>query len=126
MAEATAAIVGEQLKAKFPRTEGLQLVHDDTVELVLNRTWRPTLCVTGAGGLPALRVRVEAEFARAWPLDPELLEAVGPDGRVLGIDRDSQALELARQRLAHFGDRFVAVRGNHTDLHCRKSWAGRR
>jgi 16S rRNA (cytosine1402-N4)-methyltransferase len=45
-----------------------------------------------------------------------LLEAVGPQGRVLGIDRDSQALELARQRLAPFGDRFVAVHGNHTDL----------
>ena len=45
-----------------------------------------------------------------------LLEAVGPQGRVLGIDRDSQALELARQRLAHFGDRFVALHGNHTDL----------
>jgi len=29
-----------------------------------------------------------------------MLEAVGPEGRVLGIDRDSQALELARQRLA--------------------------
>ena len=45
-----------------------------------------------------------------------LLEAVGPRGRVLGIDRDSQALELARQRLARFGDAFVAVRGNHTHL----------
>ena len=45
-----------------------------------------------------------------------LLEAVGSRGRVLGIDRDSQALELARQRLARFGDAFVAVHGNHSDL----------
>jgi len=45
-----------------------------------------------------------------------MLEAVGPEGRVLGIDRDSQALELARQRLAPFGDAFAAIHGNHTDL----------
>jgi len=45
-----------------------------------------------------------------------LLEAVGSRGRVLGIDRDSQALDLARQRLARFGDAFVAVHGNHSDL----------
>jgi 16S rRNA (cytosine1402-N4)-methyltransferase len=45
-----------------------------------------------------------------------LLEAVGSRGRVFGIDRDSQALELARKRLARFGDAFVGVHGNHTDL----------
>jgi 16S rRNA (cytosine1402-N4)-methyltransferase len=45
-----------------------------------------------------------------------LLEQVGPRGRVLGIDRDRQALDLARERLARFGDSFVAVHGNHSDL----------
>jgi 16S rRNA (cytosine1402-N4)-methyltransferase len=45
-----------------------------------------------------------------------LLEAVGPEGRVLGIDRDPHALELARRRLERFGDSFVAIRGNHDDL----------
>jgi len=44
------------------------------------------------------------------------LEALGPGGRLLGIDRDARALELARQRLERFGDRFVPVRGNHVDL----------
>jgi len=45
-----------------------------------------------------------------------LLEAVTPGGRLIGIDRDPVALELARERLARFGDAFVAVRGNHHDL----------
>jgi 16S rRNA (cytosine1402-N4)-methyltransferase len=45
-----------------------------------------------------------------------LLQAVGPEGRLIGIDRDSQALDAARKRLAPFGDSFVAVQGNHTDL----------
>lgn len=33
--------------------EGVRLVSDDEVELALNNTWRPTLSVTGAEGLPA-------------------------------------------------------------------------
>jgi 16S rRNA (cytosine1402-N4)-methyltransferase len=45
-----------------------------------------------------------------------LLSAVGPQGRVYGIDRDPRALELAGQRLAPFGDAFVPVRGKHEDL----------
>jgi 16S rRNA (cytosine1402-N4)-methyltransferase len=45
-----------------------------------------------------------------------LLEAVGPSGRVVGIDRDPEALEIARDRLASYGDAFVTVHGNHQDL----------
>lgn len=44
------------------------------------------------------------------------LEAVGPEGRVYGIDRDPGALRFARNRLARFGDRFLALRGDHRDL----------
>ncbi len=32
--------------------------------------------------------------------------------RVIGIDRDPEALSAARQRLAHFGERFVAVQSD--------------
>lgn len=45
-----------------------------------------------------------------------VLQALPPDGRLIGIDRDPKALELARARLARFGDRFVALRGDHRDL----------
>ena len=45
-----------------------------------------------------------------------LLEAIGPSGRLIGIDRDRQALDLARRRLARFGCAFSAVHGNHQDL----------
>lgn len=44
-----------------------------------------------------------------------LLEA-SPDVRLVGIDRDPEALDLARERLARFGDRFVAVEGRHEEL----------
>jgi len=45
-----------------------------------------------------------------------LLEASAPDGRVIGLDRDPAALDLARQRLAWAGDRLVAVAASFEDL----------
>jgi 16S rRNA (cytosine1402-N4)-methyltransferase len=40
-----------------------------------------------------------------------LLEASGPDGRLIGIDRDPAALVAAGERLARFGDRVRLVHG---------------
>lgn len=45
-----------------------------------------------------------------------LLDATGPDGRILGIDRDPAAVAFAKRRLARFGDRFVGVTGDHRDV----------
>lgn len=45
-----------------------------------------------------------------------ILEASAPDGRLLGIDRDPEALELASTRLSGFGDRVRLVRANFADL----------
>ena len=41
-----------------------------------------------------------------------ILEASSPGGRLLGLDRDPRALELAGQRLAAFGDRAVLARSS--------------
>ena len=53
-ARRAAAVLGDQLAARFPFVPGAIPVARDPAELVLNRTWRPALAVTGAGGLPAL------------------------------------------------------------------------
>lgn len=45
-----------------------------------------------------------------------ILEACGPTGRLLAIDRDPQAIELAQGRLARFGDRAEIVEGNFSDV----------
>jgi 16S rRNA (cytosine1402-N4)-methyltransferase len=37
-------------------------------------------------------------------------------GKMLGIDRDPQMLERARERLAEFGDRLVVLEGNFADI----------
>ena len=44
-----------------------------------------------------------------------VLEA-SPDTRVLGIDRDREALRLATERLSRFGARFRAVHANFRDI----------
>ncbi len=38
--------------SEFPLLPGVRPMSDDAVEQILNRTWRPTLSVTGADGLP--------------------------------------------------------------------------
>ncbi|MEX2143622.1 MAG: 16S rRNA (cytosine(1402)-N(4))-methyltransferase RsmH [Anaerolineales bacterium] len=45
-----------------------------------------------------------------------LLQASGPDGLLLGLDVDPQALALGTQRLAAFGERARLVRGSYADL----------
>jgi acetylornithine deacetylase/succinyl-diaminopimelate desuccinylase-like protein len=61
-ARATAGILGEELFRRFPWAHAdcggsVQFAlptTEDPLESLLNRTWRPTLSVTGAAGLPAL------------------------------------------------------------------------
>lgn len=45
-----------------------------------------------------------------------LLEATEPDGRLLGIDRDPEAVRAARARLARFGDRVTVLHGRFSEL----------
>lgn len=55
LTEATAAIqaVPGAVRAPLPLVPGVSLASDDELELVLNNTWRPTMAVIGADGLPA-------------------------------------------------------------------------
>ncbi len=53
-AEIAARVLGESVSGKFPFLPGMRPMAEDAVELVLNRTWRPALSVTGADGLPAI------------------------------------------------------------------------
>ncbi|KGI77764.1 M20 family metallopeptidase [Oleiagrimonas soli] len=50
-----ADILGSEVYDKFPYVDGMGPVTDDLVELILNRTWRPQLAVTGIDGLPPLK-----------------------------------------------------------------------
>ena len=56
-------------------------------------------CTLGAGG-------------HAWGI----LQACAPDGKLLGMDVDPQALQLAHQRLIPFADRATIVHASYTTL----------
>ncbi|HWB50845.1 MAG TPA: M20/M25/M40 family metallo-hydrolase [Stellaceae bacterium] len=51
-ARQAAAALGDVVRTEFPFVGGAGAVGDDLTELVLNRSWRPQLAVTGMAGLP--------------------------------------------------------------------------
>ncbi|HEY0882961.1 MAG TPA: M20 family metallopeptidase [Archangium sp.] len=53
-AKKAASVLGKAVYDKFPFVEGMSPAQADLAELVLNRTWRPALSVTGVDGIPPL------------------------------------------------------------------------
>ena len=73
-AKVAAAALGDQVFAKFPFVPGMKPAGADLAELVLNRTWRPALSVTGLAGAPeprkagnVLRPFTEAKLSMRLP-----------------------------------------------------------
>jgi acetylornithine deacetylase/succinyl-diaminopimelate desuccinylase-like protein len=54
-AERTALAIGHEVYSKFPLQPGVVPVTEDAAELILNRTFRPGLAITGAEGWPTLQ-----------------------------------------------------------------------
>eukprot|EP00003_Mantamonas_plastica_P012834 TRINITY_DN2279_c0_g1_i6.p2 TRINITY_DN2279_c0_g1~~TRINITY_DN2279_c0_g1_i6.p2 ORF type:complete len:231 (+),score=82.50 TRINITY_DN2279_c0_g1_i6:245-937(+) len=53
-AKITAETLGDEIWEEFPYQEGAQPVNKDPYELLLARTWKPALTLTGTGGFPDL------------------------------------------------------------------------
>ena len=49
-----AEVLGDEVFDKFPFLPGMSPMNSDLTELVLNRTWRPALSITGVDGIPPL------------------------------------------------------------------------
>jgi acetylornithine deacetylase/succinyl-diaminopimelate desuccinylase-like protein len=126
-------ILKRDIFAKFPWQDGTQPMSKDLVEMMLNRTWRPALSITGARGLPdvdsagnVLRPLTAVKISLRIPptLDPKaatkklkkLLEKKPPYGAKVRFDADKASegwnapalaawLEdsLARASKQHFG-----------------------
>lgn len=106
---AAAQVLGAQVATKVPFVPGARAVSGDPAELLLNSTWKPTLTVTGAEGLPPLAsagnvllpklavklsMRLPPTLAgeRALSRIKEVLEAAPPYGaRVRFEDAGAQA-----------------------------------
>jgi len=46
----------------------------------------------------------------------KVLEASGPDSKLIGLDRDAAAITASQKRLARFGDRVLLLHGHFMDL----------
>jgi 16S rRNA (cytosine1402-N4)-methyltransferase len=61
-------------------------------------------------GTPTGRLFIDATLGMGG--HTELILRASPDNHVIGFDRDAEAIALASERLAEFGERFIAI---HTD-----------
>ena len=107
-AKRAAGALGETIYTKFPFPSGTQPMSDDLTELVLNRTWRPQLAVTGIDGLPqpgdagnvllpyttaklSLRLPPTLDAEAAGALVQQLLEKDPPSGARVKFESHSFA-----------------------------------
>ena len=129
-ARRSAEVLGEAVYDKFPFVEGMQPVTGDLVELVLNRTWRPQLAVTGVGGMPALesagnvlrpftavklslRVPPTLNGARAGKFLKELLEKDPPYGAKVSFKLEKDGSGWNAPQLSPWLEQAVAEASEH-------------
>lgn len=70
-----AEVLADEVYSEFPWHTGVRPVLEDRQELILNRTWRPALTVTGAEGLPGIAnagnvMRPETAFKLSMRIPP--------------------------------------------------------
>jgi acetylornithine deacetylase/succinyl-diaminopimelate desuccinylase-like protein len=104
-AAVAAGQLGGAVESKFPFVKGVRPLRSESTELVLQRTWAPTLVVTGQEGLPSLtnagnvlrpRTRLKLSFrlpptcdsARASARIKEVLEADPPHGARVSFEAE--------------------------------------
>jgi acetylornithine deacetylase/succinyl-diaminopimelate desuccinylase-like protein len=105
-AHATAAALADSDEEQMPFIDGARTVTDDPGELLLNRSWRPALSVTGAAGLPhvsqagnvlrpytelrlSLRIPPTLEGPTATQVIKDLLESDPPYGAKVSFEPDN-------------------------------------
>lgn len=117
--------LGSAVYDKFPFVAGMRPVADDFVELVLNRTWRPQLAVTGVDGLPplssagnvlrphtavklSLRLPPTLDGAKAGEFVKRLLEADPPYGAKVTFDLEKASTGWNAPQLSPWLEQAVA------------------
>lgn len=88
-AQATAASLGERVWTMFPTWPGVRPISALASDLLLNRSWRPMLEITGAGGLPTIEsagnvLRDRTELLLSLRLPPTV-DALSALERVRGL-----------------------------------------
>jgi acetylornithine deacetylase/succinyl-diaminopimelate desuccinylase-like protein len=107
-AKVAASVLGDEVWNKYPWAGGTKPMASDNIELFLNRTWRPTLSVTGVAGIPdlgsagnvlrpkttlklSLRVPPTGDTTKATQAVKRMLEADPPYGAKVTFKEDKGA-----------------------------------
>ncbi len=123
-AERVAAEMGDAIAGKYPFVAGADSVAGTPAELILNRTWRPTVTVTGCDGIPAVRdggnvLRPYTTLKLSFRLPPTLdaetaraavvaaLEADPPYGAAITVDMEDAAAGWNAPELAPWLERAL-------------------
>jgi 16S rRNA (cytosine1402-N4)-methyltransferase len=77
---------------------------------------RPVMPVEALAYLEAGRGGLFVDATLGLGGHSELILQASPQNRVIGFDRDAEAIELARQRMASFGERFQAVHSDYRQI----------
>jgi acetylornithine deacetylase/succinyl-diaminopimelate desuccinylase-like protein len=129
-ARLSAAVLGSEIYDKFPWAAGMQPVTTDLTELVLNRTWRPQLAVTGVAGLPPLdsagnvlrpqtsvklsvRVPPTLNGVKAGKFIKQLLEADPPYGATVTFTLEKEGSGWNAPQLSAWLESAVADASEH-------------
>jgi len=129
-AKAAAGVLGKAIYQKFPFVEGMHPATEDLAELVLNRTWRPQLAVTGAEGLPplesagnvlrpktsvklSLRVPPTLDGAKAGEFVKQLLENDPPYGAKVTFKLEKDGSGWNAPQLSPWLEKAVAEASQH-------------
>ena len=124
-----AEVLGTAVYDKFPLLDGLRPMDDDLAELVLNRTWRPALSVTGMDGIPplasagnvlrpftavklSLRLPPTVDGKRAGELLKEALLRDPPNGATVTLDLEKASSGWNAPALAPWLEQAIDAASN--------------
>lgn len=87
-----------------------------SVERVVMSLHRPVMPVEALAHLGVGRHGLYVDATLGLGGHAELILRASPLNRLIGFDRDAEAIELARERLSEFGERFDAVHSDYRQI----------
>jgi len=129
-ANQAAQALGNVIWSEFPFLEGCQPLHKNNAELLLNKTWKPQLSITGAAGMPHVNnagnvLRAETQLQLSMRLPPtanahkctellkHTLEKDAPYGAKVTFQADEPASGWESPILADWLDKSIQT-ASHT------------
>ena len=101
-AENAAWVLGGAIVGDFPLLDGVRVLADEQVELLLNNSWRPALAVTGQDGMPSVEKAGNVLLPHlTWKLSLRLPPTLEADKAAATVKRVSRRSAVWSPRHGH-------------------------